>query len=144
MKTSTVLLLGGLAVVGYELIQLGTAGATLQIVFNSVNPQGLLNYNLGFLIQNISNAAINFNGLTGNVTINGNPVGVVSDFNPVVIAPVSQQQINVMLGLQLLQLPSAVTDLINNSDGNLSFEVKGNMNVDKLVLPFDVSYSFTV
>ena len=50
-----------------------------------------------------------------------------------------------MLGLQLLQLPSAVTDLINNSDGNLSFcEVKGNMNVDKLVLPFDVSYSFTV
>ena len=147
MKTGTVLLLGGLAVGAYYLSQLGVAANTVNIVFNGATPASLTQWQLQVVVQNVSNAAVNLNALSGNVMLNGNNVGNVSYFPtaPAQIAPTSQQVLNLQLNLNLLSLPTAIQNLIQSPAGNtLNFEIVGNANINSLVLPFDVKYPVTM
>lgn len=144
MKTGTVVLLGLAGLVLYEFQQLGTAVATVQFVFNGVQPKGLLKYTIQILVQNVSNATCQVNAMTGVVSINDNPVGNISDFQPVTVPGRGQQIVNIDLTVSVVELPSAVIDLLNNSGGNLAFNVTGNANVNGLILPFSLDKSISV
>jgi LEA14-like dessication related protein len=144
MKTGTVLLLGVGAVAAYYFAQLGKAGSTMQIVLSGVQVNSVTDYVITLTFQNVSNATVKINSFTGVVSINDNQVGNVSEFGPVIINPNSQQAINIHFSPSLLSLPGAIRDLLNNSGGELVFNVNGNANVDNLVLPVNVSDTVTV
>lgn len=144
MKTGTIALLvvGGLAV--YEFAQLGVAGKTVQILLDGVQINSITNFSLQLLVQNVSNANVKLNSMTGAITVNGNAIGNVSYFSPVTVASNSQQVVNVTLRPDLLSLPASIIALINNSGGNLHFVVDGNANIDGLVIPFTVEKDIAV
>jgi hypothetical protein len=146
MKALNVVLLVGGGLLAAHLLGLGVAGNTAQIVFDGITVNNPLNYTLSFLIQNVSNTTLNFNSLAGAVTLNDNPVGNVSSFppQPVPIPGNSQTKVNVILDLSVLGTLSQALSEINNPGQTLNFEVKGNANVNSLVLPFDVTQSVTV
>jgi LEA14-like dessication related protein len=139
MKTGTVLLIGAAALAAYEFQQLGTAAQTVQFQFAGVNATGLTTYNVQLLIQNISNISCTVNAMSGIITMEGNQIGNISDFQPVTIGARAQQIVNVIVNPNLLSLPFAVQQLINNPGGSVDFEVNGNANVNGLILPFDLT-----
>lgn len=141
MKVGTLLLIGLAGFAAIEFLNLGTAVATVQFVFSGVTVNNPLSYNIQILVQNVSNASCTLSALTGAVTVNDNPIGTISDFTAVVIPPTSQQTINVNLAVSALSLPSSIIDLVNNSGGDLDFNVTGNANVNGLVLPFSLDKS---
>lgn len=144
MKTGTALTVLALGVAFYYFAQLGTAAATVQIVFSGIQPMGLLKYRLNFIIQNVSNATVDLNSLAADVTINGNDVGNISKFGTTQIGPNSQTTIDADLNVSLLSLPGAIRDLLTNSHGTFDFRVIGNMNINTLVLPVDVEQTINI
>jgi hypothetical protein len=146
MKTLNVILFAGAGLLAYHLLGLGVAGNTAQIVFDGITVNSPLNYTLSFLIQNVSNTTLNFEGIIGVVTLNGNSVGNVSNIPsaPIPIPGPGQQRINLTLDLSVLGTLSAALSEINNPGQTLNFEVKGTANINTLVLPFDVTQSVTV
>ncbi len=144
MKTGTILLLAGAGLVAYEFQQLGTASQTVQFQFAGVTFNGLTSLNVQLLIQNISNIQCTVNALSGQILLNDGQIGNISDFQPVNIAARSQQVINVIMSLNILSLPGAIQQLINNPGSSLDFEIIGNANVNGLILPFDLYKTVTV
>lgn len=144
MKTGTVILLavGGLALYFYS--ELGITAASMNVVFDSVQIKSVTDYMIGLLIQNVSNSPIYVNSLAGDILVNGNELGNISDFSPITVNPNSQQVVQIEIKPSLLSLPGTVIDLVNNSGGNLNFTATGHMNIDNQVLPFNVSKSVTV
>lgn len=145
MKTGTVIAIGlGAAAVWYY-SQLGVAAAVVQVVFSGVTIRSLTDYTLNFMIQNVSNATIELNSMTGVVSVNGNPLGNVSEFKLVQVPPNSQAPMNIDFEVSLLSLPGDIEDIVNNKSGNnnLDFKVVGNMNVNNLVLPLTVEQTVT-
>ncbi len=141
MKTGTILLVAAAAGAAYYFEQLGVAGATIQINFAGVSFKSLTKLNLVFNIQNVSNAPVFVKALTADVTVNDNEIGSISAFPNGTegnIPATGQKTMNFDLDISLISLPGAVRDIINNSGGQLNFEVIGNANVNALVLPFDL------
>lgn len=138
MKTGTLLVVGAIAFLGYEFLQLNTAGNTLQVVFQGVQVNGPLNYTLNLIVQNVSNATLALNSLAADVTINGNDLGNVSNFTAITIQPNSQTPVNVTLQPSILSIPGTVQALLANPTGSFDFKITGNMNVNSLVLPLNV------
>lgn len=144
MKTGTILLIGGAALAAYYFEQLGVAGATVQILFDGVQIKSLTKFTAQFRIQNVSNASVIVRALTGDITLNGSEVGNISMFDEYDIPATGQKVISVDFTPNLLALPQTVINAINNSGGNLNFQVTGNMNVNTLVLPFSLQEGITV
>lgn len=144
MKTGTLLLIAAVAFLGYEALQLNTASNTLQVIFNGVQINGPLNYTLNFIALNVSNATVNLNSLAADVTINGNDLGEVTNFTPIVIQPNAQTPINVTLQPSVLSIPGTVQALLNQPTGTFDFKITGNMNVNSLVLPLNLEKTITV
>ena len=144
MKTGTVLLLAAGGLIAFHFLGLGVAGNTFQIVFAGVTPNNVFNYTLAFNVQNVSNTLVNLNSLAGTVFLNGQQVGSVSTFIPQGIPGNSQTPVNLTLDLSAFGLGTAVYQLVNTSGSQMNFEVKGNMNVNGMVLPFDVTQSITL
>jgi hypothetical protein len=146
MKTGTALILIGVGgFVLYEVTKLKSAANTVQIIFQGIQPQGPLDYNLQFLIQNVSNTAAQLNALSGTVSINNNVVGNLSNFTPTEIPATSQQVINIDFKPSLIGLSSEIVQLVTQGAGQtLNFAVNGSMNVNGLLLPFNVNNSVTL
>jgi len=143
MKTGTILLLAGGALLALKVFNFGVAGNTLQIVFSGVTPNSALNYTLQFTVQNVTGTAITLNSIAGTVYLNGTNVGTVSSFTPQIIAGNAQSIINLTLDLSVFGGVSSIMNLVQTSNAQLNFEVKGNMNVGP-ILPFDVTQSITL
>lgn len=141
MKPATIVLIAIGGYLAYQALRVFNAVNTVQIVFNGITPQGPLNYTLNFIIQNITNVTANLNALTGSVYVNGTVVGTLSNFTPVSIPATSQVSINVNLAVSILGLSSQILQLIQG--GGATVEVKGNMNVDSLIIPFDEQLAST-
>jgi hypothetical protein len=144
MKTSTIVLLalGGFAL--YEFTKIKNAANTVQIVFQGIQPQGVLDYNLQFLVQNVSNTSAQLNALAGTVSINNNVVGNLSNFQPVTVPATAQQEVNVDFKPNLIGLTSEALQLLGSSGQTLTFAVNGTMNVNGLLLPFNVTNTLQV
>lgn len=144
MKTGSVVLLAVAGLALYSFAQLGTASNTAQLIFSGVTVNSPTSFTLHFVVQNISNATVKFNGLTGTVSVNGTVVGNLSTFSAVTIQPVSQQNLNVSFQPSLLGVASQVADMIRTGNQTLDFSIEGNYNIDSFVLPFSVQNSVTV
>jgi hypothetical protein len=146
MKTGTVVLLAVAGLFAYHILGLGVAGGVAQLVFQGITANGPLNFTLNFIVQNVSNTTINFNSMAGTVTINGNNVGNVSSF-PAVPVPIpgnSQQPVNVNLDLSVLGLVGEIATLLQTPGTTLNFEVKGNLNANAVIIPFDVTQQISI
>jgi Late embryogenesis abundant protein len=148
MKASTILLLGVGGLLAYNFAQLGVAGATVQFVMQTPSFISLTQLSVPVLVQNVSNASVNLNAMSGTVSINGNSLGNVSYFpsTPTVIQPTSQQIVNFQASISLFNLPSTIQNLINNvpGSGTYTFTISGNANINSLIIPFTLSYPVTI
>jgi Late embryogenesis abundant protein len=144
MKASQIAIIAVLGFLGYQALRVLSAVNTVQLVFNGIQPQSALSYNLNFLIQNVTNVTANLNAITGAVYVNGTMVGTLTNFTPVAIPATSQVSINVNLQVSVLgALSQAVSLIQSGADDGVTIEVKGNMNVDSLVIPFDETLAQT-
>lgn len=136
MKTGTLLLLGVAGIGVYELMQLNTAANTFNLVFNGVQPLGLLKYNLQFIVQNVSNATIRLNSLSAEVTVNDYDLGNVSFFppQPLEIGPNSQTPVNLLLQPNILSIAADAVAFFQNNPSQLDFVMNGNMNINGFVM----------
>lgn len=152
MKTGNLLLLaaGGIALVYFT--GLGIAGNTVQFVFENVIPTSLTQFQIQILVQNISNAQVNLYAMDGTITLNGNPIGNVSYFppQPTPIMPTSQQLVIFNVDLSILNLGPVITQIVqafssqSAGAGKFDFEIKGNANINKLIIPFDLTNSISL
>lgn len=147
MKGNTLLFIG-LGVAAVYFFGLGQAGNDLQIIFQGVQFHNVNNIQLQFVVQNVSNTAININSMTGVVTVNDNTLGNISTFTPVSVPANSQAPVNVTLQVSLISLPGALVDLFTNSGGELDFNATGNVNIGGLIhniiVPFNLDKTITV
>jgi LEA14-like dessication related protein len=116
----------------------------LEIVFDGISFQSITSYTISIKVQNVSNATLVLNSLTGVVSINGNDLGNVSSFQTVEVAPNSEQVINIKMDLSLLGIPGLIQNVINSVRGTYTFELKGHANVNNLLLPFDLTNEITI
>lgn len=145
MKTAGVVAIAAALGGAYYLTQVGTAGATAQFVFESVQFSSLTKWNVMILVQNVSNARINLNALAADITLNGDDIGNASFFppTPAQIEPTSQQVVNLEVDLSILSLPGAIQDLISNPGSSYNFEVTGTANVNGFLVPFTLKKTIT-
>lgn len=145
MKILPILAVVGLGLFVWNTAQLGLAAATIQVILQSVDISGLTSYKVTFLVQNVTNATLTVNSMTGTVTVNGNTLGNISTFTQVVVPPNSQMPIVVTINLSVLNLPSDVIAIINNNTGSLLFAATGYVNVSGVPAPiaFNVQENFT-
>lgn len=141
MKTSNVLIIGGLAYGAWYLSQLGVATATVRVVFSGVQIRGITDYLITMTIQNVSNVVVNVNSMSGDILLNGNHFASMGAFDRIQVAPNSQANIDVNVSPDLLSLPGTIRQLIQNGLGTLNFKVVGDVNVNGLVLPFNLDKS---
>ena len=138
MKTGTaLLLLGGGALVWYY-ANLGIAGNTVNIVFDRVNFNSIRNFDVILTVQNVSNATVKINSMTGTVYLNGNSLANISDFTQRTVNPNSQLSIAVNVKPDFLNLGSNIMAIISDPSAPLRFTIEGNANINNLVLPFSL------
>lgn len=143
MKTSTIVLLAAAGYGVYYLSQLNMGVDTVNINFAGVQIKSLTDYVVQLNVQNVSNISATVNSLSGNILINGNQLGSISDFSPTTIPANGQINIPVEISPSILSIPGDVQSVMN-SGGILNFTAVGNINVAGLVLPFNLEKSVTL
>lgn len=144
MRTSTILFgAAGLLLFVY-ISNLGQAIATISVIFKTVIINSPLNYTVVLTVQNITNASVTINSMTGVLNLYSNPIANLSDFTPRIVPPNNQVDIPVTVSLSLLDLPEAVQNVITNQTNKLDFTVTGNINVSGLIVPFNLSNTITI
>lgn len=142
MKTGTIALIAVGAGALY-LFNLAQAANVVQVVFAGIDLSNLNNWKLTFMIQNVSNANIIVNSMSGVVNVNGVQVGNISAFpvGGLTVSPNSQAPVTVTLQPSLLSLPAAVMSILNNPSGTSQIPINatGAINLGGLVLPFNLS-----
>lgn len=144
MKTGTILLLlGGGALVWYY-SNLGIAANTVNIVLDSVQFSSIRNFNVILMVQNVSNATVQVNSMSGTIFLNGNTLANMSDFTPRTVNPNSQLPITINVKPDFLMLGSNIMNLINNPGQTIKFTIEGNANINNLVLPFSLENDISI
>ncbi|MGH7954838.1 MAG: hypothetical protein ACREOZ_02635 [Gloeomargaritales cyanobacterium] len=141
MKTGTLIVGVALLVGLIYFSNLGNAAGTLQYIIQSVDLRSLTNWRVIIIVQNVSSASLTLNSMAGVVSVNGTPVGNVSNFSgPITIAGNSQTNITVNINPSLLGIGSAIYNAIQNGTGTtgLQFSIQGNVNVNNLVQSFSI------
>jgi LEA14-like dessication related protein len=144
MKLGTVALIATIGAGAIYLSNLGIAANTTTIIFSGVQIKSITDFMLSFMIQNVSNATIQFNSMTGMVSVNGSQLGNISTFQAVTIPGNSQQQVNIEFQPSLLSIPGTVMSFIQSPGSTLDFNIQGNANVNSLVLPFNLDQTITI
>lgn len=147
MKTGNLLLIG-VAVLGLLYVSnLNIAGNTLQYVIESFDFTSLTTWHITIMIQNVSNATINVNSMSGTISVGGTQVGNISEFNgTLVVPPNSQVPIKVTVNPSIIGLSAEIITAIQSQNGQntLPFVIAGNVNVDGIVVPFNITQNLTV
>lgn len=140
MKAINIILLGALAFLGYQAYELAAGTGTMQVILADVTVQSPLNYLVTLTVQNVSNASITVNSMTGNVLINGGQLASISYLpgagNGTVVPPNGQINIPVTASASLLSLPGDIQQLVQSGGQTVDFTVTGNVNASGFVLPF--------
>jgi hypothetical protein len=142
MKTGTIALIA-LGAGALYLFNLAQAANVVQVVLSGVNIQSLTNWNITFMVQNVSNANIVINSMSGVVNVNGVQIANISAFPPggITVPPNQQVPINVQFSPSPLSIPAAVMSILNAPTGNSQIPINavGNINLGGLILPFNLS-----
>jgi LEA14-like dessication related protein len=93
-------------------------------------------------VQNPTNNAIQLNALSGNLIINGNAIGNVADFQPVVIAPNNETPINLLVTANFFGLAAGALNAIEgNETGTINATLQGTANINGTALPVNVTFA---
>lgn len=144
MKTGTVVLIGIGAYTAWYLANLGTATNTITVVFKDVKVNGPTDFTVVLTIQNVSNISVTVNSMTGELYLNDNPLAALSNFTQTIVPANGQVDVSVRVQPSLLDLPSAIQNIITNQSPVLNFSVVGDVNVTGLVLPFNLDKTVTL
>lgn len=144
MKFGTVVLVGGGIFLAWKAYQLAVGTGTLEVIFKDVRVNGPLNYTIILTAQNISDADITANSMTGNILLNGEQFASISNFTKTVIPANGQVDIPITVQPSLLDLPGNIQSLIQNGGQTLDFTVTGNVNASGFVLPFTLDKTFNI
>lgn len=147
MKLAHGILLGGAALVGYNLFARKSAAEKLIFLPGQVsdfNFSSSPSISIGLLVQNTSNQTFSLRSIAGNVFTNANGkdfnIGNFSSFQTQIIPANSQQQVIIKLRLSLF---GVVSDLINAIiEGTVQQEIfiNGFANIDNWQLPLNFNY----
>jgi LEA14-like dessication related protein len=143
MKTSTLLLLaiGGYAL--YEFTQFGIAANTVNVVFQGLSFNSIDSVTVNLQVQNVSNASVNVNSMTGNLLMNGNQLASLSDFTQRTVPANGEVTVPITVSLSLLSLPGDISSITQLTGQTIDFKVVGNVNVNGLVLPINLDNPVT-
>lgn len=140
MKSTPIVLIAVGGVLLYTWVNRGISGATAEVIFDGFSIKNLNDFQITLRVQNVGNGDINVNALTGEVTVNDNFIGNVSDFNAVSVPARSERKVQVEFTPSFLSLPATILELIKTGvTSNIVVAVKGNLNYNGIVLPFSTS-----
>lgn len=145
MKLGNAILIAGGLYGLYWITEIGALANTVNILFQGVQFNGLTNLSVVLTVQNITNASVTVNSMTGNLLVNGNQLANLSFFNnPVTVPANGSVNIPIQVSLSLLSLPGTVQQLLSMSGTTLTFNAVGNANVSNLILPFNLSLPVSI
>jgi LEA14-like dessication related protein len=109
-------------------VGLGVQGPGISLAVNVANP---------------TNTPLQLSSIAGSLNINGSAVGNVTDFQPAVIAPNSQTQINLLITPNVFGLAAGVINEVdgNEGSGTIQASLTGTANVNNTPLPINLAFS---
>ena len=140
-STNSLLLVAAVVAAYYLWTSAGTINS-LQFIPKGIAVQGS-GFSLVLGVQNPTNNAINFSSLAASLNVNGSPVGNVSSFTPVTIAPNSETDINLLVLPNAFGIASGIINLAegNEGSGNFSSSLSGTASVNNTALPINIPFS---
>lgn len=138
------LVLPGIAVAAWYYLSTKKAIGTLNyfiagvgLGFDGMTP--ILSIKMG--IQNPSNAQFTINSFVGNISANGQDVGTLSAFNPIVIPASSQVFYTLYVRMNLVGIVADIVNLLEQKSGIAqTINLKGYVNASGIVAPVDLNY----
>jgi LEA14-like dessication related protein len=144
MKASEVLLLGAAAYGVIYVTNLGVATGTVNFVLNGVKINSLNDIVITLAVQNVSNANLEVNSMTGDIQLNGVQFANISDFTKRTVLANNQTNIDIHIKPDFLYLGSSIQALLSMPHPVLNFYISGYVNANSLVLPFNLTKQFTM
>lgn len=145
MKTLTAVALAAGGFLLYNAWEAANFANTVQVVFAGVDVQNLNSIVVKIVVQNITNASITVNSMSGNLLLNGDQLASISDFTQRTIAPNSQTEIDVTASPSWLDIFANVQQLLSTPGSQLNFTADGNINISNLpMLPFTLDKTISV
>lgn len=141
MKTNTLLIWGIVGLIAYTVYT--TTRAIGGLIFL---PRGI-NFNGGSIqivmgVQNPSMLPVPISSFAGNLLLNNNVVGAVSNFTPIVIAPNQETNITLTVSPNVFGIANGVIDAIRNgAPDTYSAELQGTVNVNGFLFAIDQKLS---
>ena|SRR5277367_5641866 len=139
-KTNNLLIFGAIGVAAwYFLTRLSTIGS-LNFIPRGL---GLVGNAVSVLIgvQNPTSEGLNLGSISGNLVVNGNSVGNVADFTPVVIAPNAETQIQLLITPNIFGIAANVIyQLQQNLTGGINATLQGTANINNNAVPLNVNF----
>lgn len=148
MKSTTIFVLGGAALLLFYLGNLGVVGNVLQYYIQTVSFQGLTSGRIVMMVQNPSNTNVTLNSMAGTITANGVQIGNISNFQGGVSIPAnSQQTVTIFVSLSLTGVVSELFSALTQPTGQnqIDFLITGNANINGgIIVPFNIDQTVTV
>jgi Late embryogenesis abundant protein len=93
-------------------------------------------------VQNPTSAALMLNGLAGSLVIQGQNIGSVTDFQPMLIAPGGETPINLLITPNYFGIAAGVINAIdgNEGDGSIRASLSGTANINGFPLPVNLNF----
>jgi hypothetical protein len=93
-------------------------------------------------VDNPTPNALQLNGFAGSLSLNGSPVGNVTDFQPVMVAP-GATRINLLVQPNVFGIASGIIGLLdgNEGSGNFQAQLNGTANINGIPVPVNLSFS---
>lgn len=146
MKAGDILIIGGIGLGVWYLSRLGLATGTASVIFENIEIKSPTHLQLNLRVQNVSNASININSMTGAVTINNQNFGNVSYFpvGGLVVPANSEIDVPVDLQISIMDLPANISAILNSGGTAANVAINGYVNLNGFVLPLEFDKALTV
>ena len=112
----------------FEPVGLGVQGGGISLAVN---------------VQNPTNTALSLSSIVGSLNINGSPVGNVTDFAPMTIAPNAQTQINLLILPNVFGIAAGVINQVDGNEGTgaIQASLTGTANVNGVPVPINLPFT---
>lgn len=146
MKAGDILILGGIGLGVWYLSRLGLASGTASVIFENIEIKSLTHLQLNLRVQNVSNASLTVNSMTGYVTLNDQDFGNVSYFpaGGLVIPANGYVLVPVDLQISIMDLPANISAILNSGGTAANVAIDGFINLNGFVLPLAFDKALTV
>jgi hypothetical protein len=93
-------------------------------------------------VQNPTNNSLQLNSLSGNLIMNGNAIGNVADFQPVLIGANNETQINLLVTANFFGIAAGALNAIEGNETSvINANLQGTANVNGTPLPVNITFA---